>query len=1527
MKTTRLILTVLLALLLAVGAEAQRLQQPLGRGVVVVSRIGTSRTGDGGSGSLVSWRKLAQEPEGTTYNLYRRSAGATDFTKVNTEPLTKTNYAIATPQTGSEYAVTAISPDGTEGSMSVPFKYQKREWDNVWFHFEFDNTVIPRDDYRTKFTWPMDLDGDGEVDAILCDRLYAGAQETDYDSDESAESVAVTYTHKLQAYRLTGEMLWTVDMGPNVDICSGQNDMVVAYDIDCDGRCEVIIKSSDGTRFWDKDNNTWGKYVGGSEDADTDGDGITDYRTQTQRNPPYYISVIDGETGAEKTYSELHYDLVKTPAVSGAPADNYSRDNRAVYMDDNAGTEYAFLTGKFAICYFDGIHPALAIEACVRQKEGKRHYYYMFAWEYDWQDGQAQNWHNSYVWSRNDKKPWPAQAHMLRVADTDGDGIDEMLEGGFGVNTTKGMVYSAGVSHGDRFIVGDIDPDRPGMECFYIQQNALLGQVLYDTRTGEHIKEWYLPSVYDVARGACMDIDPTHKGYEIYSFADDYIYDCKGEKTGFTRSGCGITTTFEGFWWDGDLLREELSSAGGSGWGTQMMVTKVMNRARLIEFSRESGWHAQAGTGTRPSFMGDIIGDWREEVILVDQDGSHSTALTGYSTAMPTDYSIYCLQQDPHYRLDCTTRGYYQHPNTSFYLGADMPLPPLPPVFQADVLNEMANGKSVMFDLQGDNHEPITVNHEPSVLYLMNPRGHDFAFEGAGTTGTGTLIKSMQGTVTFDCDLGHTGQNIVSEGSLIVNGTISGPVKLRARGTLGGNATLAGDVSFEGALNYEGCRLMPKGTESVMTFKKSLTLPGNVFVEIDAGEGKCGKLSVEGDLTLSGQNTITVNLASQESACYVVAECTGTLTCDPAQLLTRGLEGINYDLVAEDRQLVLVVNATRAPAEDVVWTGAESNVWDYKTQNFEMSQQPTAFVAGDQVLFTDDGQQKNITMTEMMVTSGVTFHSGKYVLSGDGGLSGEGGITVNAGADVTLNMKYSDYTGATIVNGGRLTVPNFYDGEQKSAIGASAASEGNLQLNGGTLVLSQDNMATDHRITLTDTATISVARANSALSLKGRVSGTGYLVKDGSGQLNFNYGGANNFAGLIVKKGIVAQGAWNSTFGRSGSPLVLAGGEVHLIDNNSASTKPVYNYPTTVVEGTSNVIEGSSRCSITGSFKGKGALKLISKYVRCDISSDFSQFEGTLTASGTQFRLMTSVTNMQKTHLVVDAASSVGYYQGDSGNEATATLKVGSIAANGTDAVLGGSGSTYEVGYLGEDMTYRGLLKAARIVKVGSGTLTLGTVGSTSPITVREGTLIVGTFSTSSVVTSGTITVADGGILATQGMGMTSTVLLQKGGTLIANPTRSGVTFRIGGQLTTQEGSRIICKLSDTSNDKFRVTGRITHSGDTLIIQIPATRQLAVGDELTIFTDFTQATGTPVVKCVSEDGNDYDFDLSTLNTDGKIRVTNIAAVIHGVYAGGTLADVYTAEGIKVRSRVERGKALDGLPYGLYVVGGRKIMNK
>lgn len=1511
--------------------QAQRIQQPLGRSVVAVTS---------GTDVLVSWRKLAQEQENCSYNLYKRTQGSTDYTKVNSTPITKTNFQTTISQIpyGSELAVTIVSGD-KESEKSNPYLFQKQEYRDVFFDFNFETSILNPNNYKAKYAWPMDLDGNGEFDAVLVDRLHSGT---------GTDPGCSTTSHKLQAYTLDGKCLWTIDMGPNVSIDAGQNDLVVAYDINGDGKCEVIIKSSDMTRFWDSTNNTWGKYANGSSKADTDGDGIEDYTTQTVRNPPFYISIVNARTGEEIDCAELDYSQIKDSK------DTYSRDNRADYMNDGNGTEYAFLGGKFAIAYFDGTHPSLAVQ-CYNRNKTTGHHYYVCEWKYDWNNGKAANWHHDNTWSMNDALgDYDGEFHQMRVGDVDGDGIDEVMEGGYIMNPSKGLVTHPHIHHGDRFDLSDIDPDRPGMEVFAIQQSNLLGQVLYDAATGEHIKEWYLSSVTDVGRGRCIDVDADHKGYEIFSTMSN-LYDCKGNviKEGST------TYPYEASWWDGDLQRELISSPGGNGYGSNVNISKY-GGTRLIEFSKESNWAVHAGGAIRPAYMGDMTGDWREEVILMKQNADTSTGLVGYSTNIATDYSFYTLQEDPHYRLDCTTRGYYQMPCTSFYLGGDMPYPPLPPTMVTDTRwqsgstwsaassgfttfdqgssTSASDGKSVVFDMSGDNSQTINISGslKPGNVYVMTPKGHDYTFGGSGSlNGDMELWKSMLGKATFNNNMNYTGKTVVSEGTLCLNGTVAGPIDLRAKGTLAGTGTLGGDISFEGALNYEGCRLMPgndNDTYGTLTFGKSLTIPGNVYIEVNAADGKAGKIKVNGDLTFEGENTFTINQTSIAEGKYVLAECTGTLTADASTFSARGLDGINFNIEIEGKQIVLNINGTRTPQKDVVWTGNESNVWDYKTSNFKTGTSATPFVTDDEVVFNDESGNRNITINDMMVAKSVTFNveNGTYNFSGDGGIGGAATVTKNGAGTVKMDLKNSNYTGATIINGGTLTVTNLYDGGAKSALGASTADEGNLQLNGGTLRIEADNMATDHIITLTDTATIDVAKG--ATSLKGKVTGSGYLIKKGSGQLNFSYAGTNPFSGLIIRGGKVAQGSWQATFGKTGSPMVLEGGEVDLIDMNNSSTRPIFNYAATVVEGTSNTIKGTTRGAVNGSFKGAGTLTIVSTGVRSDVGADFSAFKGTLNAQGENFRLMDNVTDMSGTNLVLASGAKVGHYASNSSTANAKTTKIGSLASTATDCSIGNGKDTYEVGYNNTDATYKGTLKAASIKKYGTGTWTLSSEGSTSSIEVYEGALLLNNSplsSSPSAFTSGSLVVKNGGTLL--GNGCANAVTVQKGGTVMSGTYNSCGTLKTAGNLIMQEGSTLTVRVKKNSSggksfDKYKVAKAITHNNDTILISVDSDVTLAAGDELRIFTGDGTQSGTYILKTVSE-GRSITWDDSQLLSDGKLKVASVETGIRGIIADDTEVDVYTTDGLKVRDNVKYGEALEGLSRGVYVINGQKIIKK
>ena len=262
-------------------------------------------------------------------------------------------------------------------------------------------------------------------------------------------------------------------------------------------------------------------------------------------------------------------------------------------------------------------------------------------------NGEATNWLQLFC-----KNPGGPAFHQIRIGDTDQDGKDEMIVGGYTMDHDGNTLFNTGIAHGDRFRTSDIDPERPGLETFSIQQYAgdMLGQILYDARTGEPIKKWYLSATGDVGRGECMDIDANHKGWEMWSTMGG-VYDAQGNLIE------GISSPFptEGIWWDQELDREIVQTSDSH----YNVYIQDFFKGREIEIAKLSGYRYLTVYAKRAAFWGDIIGDWREELILRHVEGGVCVGITGFTTDYTTAVNnIYCLMEDPHYRLDCTTYGY-----------------------------------------------------------------------------------------------------------------------------------------------------------------------------------------------------------------------------------------------------------------------------------------------------------------------------------------------------------------------------------------------------------------------------------------------------------------------------------------------------------------------------------------------------------------------------------------------------------------------------------------------------------------------------------------------------------------------------------------------------------------------------------------------------------------------------------------------------------------------------------------------------
>jgi hypothetical protein len=245
---------------------------------------------------------------------------------------------------------------------------------------------------------------------------------------------------------------------------------------------------------------------------------------------------------------------------------------------------------------------------------------------------------------------------------------------------------------------------------------------------------------------------------------------------------------------------------------------------------------------------------------------------------------------------------------------------------------------------------------------------------------------------------------------------------------------------------------------------------------------------------------------------------------------------------------------------------------------------------------------------------------------------------------------------------------------------------------------------------------------------------------------------------------------------------------------------------------------------------------------------------------------------MSKAQLVVAEGTNIAHYSSGSGSQVAATLKIGSLSGTATDGVLEGS-STYKIGYRNEDTSFSGLFKSTAVTKEGTGRLTLKTAGSTSPITVNGGTLELSN-ATTTAVTTGQVTVS-------AKASITGTATLQS--------------------LTLRSGATTLCQLKLIGNTCLTINGNLKHDGDTILVSIPSTRKLKVGDEITVFKVSGTHTGKFVVK-VDDGGVGYQFDSSTFLDDGKLRVTATTNAISSIVADDELVDVYTTTGVCLYER-------------------------
>ena len=558
-----------------------------------------------GNDNLVSWRWLATDASNVTFNLYRGSA------KVNTEPITTANYLHKDAPNSADYTVRAVV-NGTEQAASPSA---------IQFRAGYLDVPISAPAAGSDYTYEAndasvgDLDGDGDLDIVL------KWQPTNAKDNSQSGTTGNTI---VDGYTLQGQRLWRIDLGRNIRSGAHYTQFQV-FDYDGDGKSEVAMKTADGTV------DGTGKAIGNAS---------ADYRNSSGYvlSGPEFLTVFNGQTGAVRS------------TVDYVPA----RGTVSSWGDSYGNRVDRFLAGT---AYLDGNKPSLIMA---------RGYYtrtVISAW--DFTGGQlTRKWTFDTNSSTNSGKGYDGQGnHALSIGDVDGDGRDEIVYGSMAVDDNGSGLWTTKNGHGDAAHLGDLDPSRPGLEYFKVDEDSSKPSSYFaDARTGQVL--WQTAASGDNGRGVAGDIWAGSDGAEMWSAADGSLRDKSGATKGRKPSSMNFLS-----WWDGDPVRELLD-------GTRIDKYGTASDSRLLT---ASGVHSNNGTKATPSLSGDILGDWREEVIWPT---TGNTALRIYSTPHLTDRKITTLLHDRQYRtaLAWQNTAYNQPPHPSFFIGDKMPTPPRPTI-------------------------------------------------------------------------------------------------------------------------------------------------------------------------------------------------------------------------------------------------------------------------------------------------------------------------------------------------------------------------------------------------------------------------------------------------------------------------------------------------------------------------------------------------------------------------------------------------------------------------------------------------------------------------------------------------------------------------------------------------------------------------------------------------------------------------------------------------------------------------------
>ena len=689
----------------------------------------------GATSSFLSWRLLDSDDEHTAFLVLKNGTVVGDTLRNATSKRVTSNAT-------SEFRLVRLQ-NGVPTDTLAPVAFNKRGYHLLQLDCPADGSNADGAyTYSPNDCSVGDVDGDGQYELIV---------KWDPSNSKDNSQNGRTGNVILDCYRLfTGEKLWRIDLGVNIRAGAHYTQFLV-YDFDKDGKAELICKTAPGSK------DATGKYVNQVADlaAIQNASNTRDWRNSNGRvdGGQEYLTVFEGLTG-KAIHTIAYYPNRNAKAVLSEAAGSFNWDDRSGKSDyasyGNRGERYLA-----CVAYLGGKEERPSAVMC----RGYYTYAYLWAVDFDGEKLKTRWLHSSDKKTTyrlmdangNETTYTPAACssgmgrntmyangnHNISVGDVDGDGCDEIVWGSATLDNDGKMLSSVGFGHGDAIHLGDLNPDRPGLELFDIhEEKGEYAWDLHDAATGEILWKGGQQG-QDNGRGLAADIVAGSRGYEFWSSYGGFDKESRNQNpfNAITGQEVGTRKASMNFriYWDGDVYDELLDGTSITKWSSSALTELgIYATASTKKTFAELGMTPASCNSTKatPCLQADLFGDWREEVIWWNSSDPSQLYIVSSTTA--TNYRVPTLMHDHVYRMGIAWQNcaYNQPPHLGYYL------PDLVSSFQG-VPDDMPTPVDVKGDVNGDGE--VGIGDIICVSNFMAGEPHAVTFEKADVNGDGEV--------------------------------------------------------------------------------------------------------------------------------------------------------------------------------------------------------------------------------------------------------------------------------------------------------------------------------------------------------------------------------------------------------------------------------------------------------------------------------------------------------------------------------------------------------------------------------------------------------------------------------------------------------------------------------------------------------------------------------------------------------------------------------------------------------------------